>query len=400
MFRSKYEIQILAKKSMSELFATISPTQSEPSFQPRNTPEICLAMIVKNESHVIERALKSAIPFITHNCVHDTGSTDNTKEIIERTMTAAGIPGKVIDSPWVNFGHNRSACLASARELCPEGWAWVLDADDTLEGVPPPASFWDALAPSVNALRVRIHHGSLRHQRTQVFSSKANWVYKGAVHEWPACEGSPEIQGLLPECVWHQARCEGARSMDPLKYVRDAFALRDELQKIPDEPRACFYLAQSYRDAGLVNEAIIAYKKRAELTTGFWQERYMSYVSLIKLTDDLDEKLEYAWKAIDIDPARLEAPYYVIFAARKQNKLHQKYYGLAMAVENRTPRDSFLFIDSEVYKWSYDDELSILAYYTGHYKVALEAGERARKAGPPHMQPRLQANVEFAKAKL
>ncbi len=386
---------------MSELFDGISPTNSESNFQiPKSStqgPEICLAMIVKNEAHVIERALKSAIPFITHYCIHDTGSTDNTKEIITRTMTAAGIPGHIFDKPWVNFGHNRSACLASVREMCPTGWAWVLDADDTLEGTPPPASFWETLPHTVNALRVRIHHGSLRHQRTQLFSSKANWVYKGAVHEWPACEGSPEVHATLPETTWHQARCEGARSQDPFKYVRDAFALRDELQRTPDEPRACFYLAQSYRDAGLNNEAIVAYKKRAELSTGFWQERYMSYVNLIKLTDDLEEKLKYAWLAIEIDRDRLEAPYYVMFAARKQSKMTQKIYGLAMTVENRQPRDSFLFIDSEVYKWCYDDELSILAYYTGHYKVALEAGERARKAGPPHMQPRLQANVEFAR---
>jgi len=114
---------------MSELFDGISPTTLEENFQIQKSShatEICLAMIVKNESHVIERALKSAIPFITHYCIHDTGSTDNTKEIITRTMTAAGIPGRIFDMPWVNFGHNRSACLASAREMCPGGWSWVL----------------------------------------------------------------------------------------------------------------------------------------------------------------------------------------------------------------------------------------------------------------------------------
>jgi glycosyltransferase involved in cell wall biosynthesis len=45
---------------------------------------ICLNMIVKDESHVIEKTLEniiSKVP-ITYWVISDTGSSDNTKEII------------------------------------------------------------------------------------------------------------------------------------------------------------------------------------------------------------------------------------------------------------------------------------------------------------------------------
>jgi glycosyltransferase involved in cell wall biosynthesis len=357
-------------------------------------------MIVKNEKHCIARALKSAIPFITHYCIHDTGSTDKTKEIIAETMAVAGIPGKIVDEPWVNFAENRSKSLASARELCPTGWAWVLDADDTIEGTAPPTSFWETVPANVNALRLRIHHGSLKHHRTQIFSCRSKWVYKGAVHEWPACEGSAEVHALMPESVWHHARCEGSRSNDTLKYVRDAFALRAELAKTPDEPRSCFYLAQSFRDAGLNEEAIKAYKHRATLSTGWMQEAYMSYVNLIKLAPDFEQKLEYAWKAVELDQHRLEAPYAILYAARTMNKFSQEVYALGIVTENRTPHDYFLFPEPHIYDYAFDDELSIIAYWKGHYKVSAAAALRAKDRCPPHMLPRVQMNVDFAMAKL
>lgn len=48
-----------------------------------NVPTLCLNMIVKNESKIITRLLDSVCKLIDCYCICDTGSTDNTIEVIE-----------------------------------------------------------------------------------------------------------------------------------------------------------------------------------------------------------------------------------------------------------------------------------------------------------------------------
>ena len=54
-------------------------------------PRICLNMIVKNEEKIICRLLKSVLPLIDTYCICDTGSTDNTIEVIHEFCKQNGI---------------------------------------------------------------------------------------------------------------------------------------------------------------------------------------------------------------------------------------------------------------------------------------------------------------------
>ena len=72
-------------------------------------PSICLAMICKNESEVIRRALSSCRPYINTWVVLDTGSTDGTQDIIREEM--AGLPGQIIEEPWVNWETSRTRAI-------------------------------------------------------------------------------------------------------------------------------------------------------------------------------------------------------------------------------------------------------------------------------------------------
>ena len=76
------------------------------------TPTICLNMIIKDEAPVIRRCLESVKPFIDRWVIVDTGSTDNTRELVREIM--AGLPGELHERPWKNFGHNRNEALSLA----------------------------------------------------------------------------------------------------------------------------------------------------------------------------------------------------------------------------------------------------------------------------------------------
>ena len=52
---------------------------------------ICLNMIVRNESTIIRRLFDSVLPIIDTYCICDTGSTDNTKEVIREYFSTKDI---------------------------------------------------------------------------------------------------------------------------------------------------------------------------------------------------------------------------------------------------------------------------------------------------------------------
>ncbi len=54
-------------------------------------------MNVKNESAIIRRLFDSVLPIIDTYCICDTGSTDNTKEVIREYFSTKDISGEIFD---------------------------------------------------------------------------------------------------------------------------------------------------------------------------------------------------------------------------------------------------------------------------------------------------------------
>ena len=92
---------------------------------------LCLNMIVKNESKVIIRMLESVLPIIDHYCICDTGSTDDTIELIETFFKKNSIPGKIVKEPFKNFEYNRNYSLQACYYF--SDYVLLLDADMVLK---------------------------------------------------------------------------------------------------------------------------------------------------------------------------------------------------------------------------------------------------------------------------
>ncbi|NBO26450.1 MAG: hypothetical protein EBU96_06610 [Actinobacteria bacterium] len=337
-------------------------------------------MIVRDEEQNIRRALESARPWISTWVICDTGSQDRTREIICEVM--ADLSGLLVNSPWVSFEHNRTEALELCRDRM--DWAIMLDADDNLAGAVPPADLWPKLTETVDGVSMAIHHGDIRHVRVQIFRVAADWCYKGVVHEAPVCRTreSPRV-AQLPADSYMITRCEGFRSRDPDKYLKDACLLEAEWARNPTNTRNLFYLAQSWRDAGRSKRAAQYYREYVDGSGGWIQERYMSFVNLIELVTDQDEKLRLAWRAVEIMPNRLEVQYALLKGRRLAGlAATQQIYALASVVTNRKVAEDMLFVNPAVYAWGFDDEFAVVAFATGHYRESYDASLRAALGAP------------------
>ncbi len=376
----------------------------------RQRTNICLNMIVKNEAKVLPRLFRSLHEYVDYYVIVDTGSTDETIELIAREMERYGIDGEVHERPWVNFGVNRQQALELAVAADGGQWALFIDADEEL-GVSD-TKFYEKLQPGVS-YDLEKHHGNLRYAVPHLVDIReAQWRWEAPVHNYLVHVGGSNQRQLLkdPWIIYHPGQGAKSQGVTPEeKYLRDARLLEEHLKEHPDNARSQFYLAQSYRHAGKLQEAYEAYRKRASMK-GWAEETFMAQLEVARVAVLLNEpEKTVLWEylaAHELRPARAE-PLHDLARYFRERKNYAKAYLFARAgVLTPRPNDS-LFVSQDVYDWRLLDELGVSAYWTGHYnegKVACEAIlGMVRDEGlvlPEGEEARIRENLRFCEAKL
>jgi tetratricopeptide (TPR) repeat protein len=350
---------------------------------------ICLCMIVKNEAHVIRRCLDSVRPFLHRWVVVDTGSTDGTQDIVRSHF--AGVPGTLHERPWRDFGTNRSEAISLARGQA--DYMLAMDADHAL-GAPPGFRFADLAA---DAYYIAHRYAGVEYGIAVLLADRIAWRYEGVLHEYVTADVPHRIVPLPGP--WIDVFHEGARSRDPETYLKDAAILEAALAREPGHTRYAFYLAQSLRDAGRIERAHDAFRRRA--TMGGWdEETWQARYQAAKLAERLGHS-----------PAEIERGYLEAFNARPSRaeplvelaRWHRarQEWGLALlfaraAVATPRPQDQ-LFVEDAAYAWRALDELSIAAWHAGARDEGRRAAERlvAERRFPPSERERIEKNLTW-----
>lgn len=257
---------------------------------------ICLVMVVKDEAASVGTCLASALPLIDSWRIVDTGSTDGTPELIQAAL--AGIPGRCYKRRFVDFRHNRTQLLDLGRQSGAE-YVLMLDGDMELEQTAP--------LPELVAdeYMLTVEYGDLEYALPLLTRASKPFRYKGVAHSYLCCDEPTTIADLAELRIVHKAA--GGRRNGKIERDRDLLAA--EVGRNPTDARSWFYLAQSYKDLGQVDQAISAYRMRASMN-GWVEERYMALYHLgVLLSENYDAReglacLLEAWK---LRPHRAEA---------------------------------------------------------------------------------------------
>ena len=293
---------------------------------------ICLNMIVKNESHIIESTLEKLCNKIKFDywVICDTGSTDNTPEIITDFFSKKDIKGELYHDAWENFAHNRT--LALKRAYKKTDLLLVFDADDEIVGdikIPKDVLFDEY------SLKFGSSYGT-SYTRVLMINNHKIFEYLSVIHEFINCKEGPAKEVLIEGDYYVVSGRSGSRSLDQYKYLKDALVLEKAhavavTQKDPLVHRYAFYCANSYKDFGKFEDAIKWYKITLNQEHQWAQEKYIACLSIYECFENLKQPEHgffYLVKAFVYDNERLEClyPLLVHYCCEQMHKIAYNYY--------------------------------------------------------------------------
>jgi len=354
--------------------------------------KLVLTQIVKNEAHVIERMLNSIKTIADGICIVDTGSTDNTIEIINTWGKNNNIETYVFEKAFDNFENCRNESFKKAREIFlvkNDGHTYYnfwLDADETIE-----------ILPSFNKEKIdkdlymfNTFIGQMKYTRNELCRMDKPFRFYGPVHEYIVCDDKNITSGLM-EGINVRVKMDGGswQSNIPAKYLSHAHVLEKYINENRQDPRWIFYTAQSYHDSACfpdnkeeneerLRRSMKYYKERISRADGYPEETFYSQFRVGTIMRALEEPwhltMNELLKAYSADPLRAEPikaiiDYYLSVGEWNNAYIFSKFAKVNFHDKNPYPT-RLLFVDESLYLWKILEVHSACCFYTNRKEEA------------------------------
>jgi len=335
---------------------------------------ISLCMIVKNEEAVIGRCLTSVKDLVDEINIIDTGSTDNTKQIVKE------FTDRIFDFEWIH--HFAAARNFSFQHATKEYILW-LDADDVLleEDQEKFKALKESLTLDIDAVSMNYNlsfdnegnvSSLLRRYRLVRRDKQFQWI--GAVHEYL------EVGGKLLDsnvAVSHLPLShDHSRNINIYKQLVDSGE--------PLSPRDTFYYANELLDHGQFEDAIFYYETFLTSKLGWVED---NITACFKLADcyshlnDPENNLSSILRSFEYDIPRPEACCRLGFLFMEQAKTYEAIFWYEQAL-NIKQNPNAPFQNKTFTTWLPHLQLCVLFDRLQQYELANAHNELARSFLP------------------
>ena len=287
-----------------------------------------LCIMVKNGGPQFEQMLLDNMAYFDRWTILDTGSTDETIDIINRVLVGKK-KGQLFQEPFINFRDSRNRCLDLAGNSC----KFLTMLDDTYVIQGGLREFLtevrgDQLASSFT---IYIQSDDTIYGSNRIIKNKSGLRYVHRIHE--VITDKNNINIVIPKelVTIDDRRFDYMETRTMERKQLDLKLLFEEVEENPHDPRAYYYLAQTYNLLEDYEKAFFYFTKRAEFTnSGFVQERVDALFESARIANF---KLNKPWEMVEelynkcykVDESRPESLYFIGIHYYLENNMRKAY---------------------------------------------------------------------------
>lgn len=342
---------------------------------------LSLVLLLKNEAASVQDIIRHAAFAVDQVDLLDTGSTDGTIDLARETCIEYGLPLRVLEKPFVDYGSSRNDAL----EFAASGgsvFALQLSGDETLHGADALRTFCK-VHENQNGIGQNVFsvwwecRETLMHA-TRIVRLGTPWRWAGVTHEFLQCPGD-HLGDTIPLDDARIIRKESDPDRKVRQLYRDLEMLHMQYKQDYLEPRRVFYLAQTMGDLGFYAEAARLYLQRSVIETGWPEEQFVAKyrAGMCTLRAGLPESSaeQVLWDAIAMRPTRAEP-----LVALGELMVAQQRFRVAYLLAERAMKLPFPLSDGlALDRSAYGERLDRLISNTAAYAHAYDAGEQATR---------------------
>jgi len=339
---------------------------------------INLCIMVKNAGPQFRDMLKDNLNIIDKWTILDTGSTDETINIIQDVLVGKK-EGHLYQEPFINFRDSRNRLLDLAGNDC----KFIIMLDDTYIVNGDLRKFLNEVRSDQysNTFTLMIRSDDTKYGSNRVIKSDTGLRYIHKIHE--VISDKNNINVVIPEerTFINDRRFDYMEKRTMERKQLDLKLLFEELEEDPYDPRAYYYLAQTYNLLEDYEKAYYFFMKRCEfINAGFLQERVdaafeAARVANFKLNKPWEECEKLYLKAFKIDESRPESLYFIGIHYYLENQYTTAYEYFKKGFEIGFPEHCQYSLKPTLSFHFLPKFLSKICYYNEDYVLGLKASE-------------------------
>ena len=300
-------------------------------------------MMVKNGGDEFEQVLRDNLHHIDRWTILDTGSTDNTVDIINRVLVGTK-KGKLFQEPFINFRESRNRCLDLAGTSC----SYNLMLDDTYVVRGDLRAFLNEVRGDqyIDSFSFFIKSYDVEYYSNRITKSLNHLRYIYTLHEIIQTENN--TNGMIPNELCHieDRNSPFMKERTDNRKLYDLKCLLDMNEEDPYNSRHLYYIGQTYN---LLKQPELAaeyfYKRYIHENEGFIEEKYDGLIEMTRLYNytlnrPWSECEKYYKLSMELIPTRPEGSYYLGIHYHRQGDMKTAHNYFKLCFQIGYPKNS------------------------------------------------------------